>query len=131
LIEESWGFVGEEGFYREGKGVRVKWEFAESVGVVEVAMNVRKQLYSTINDLNSWKLNVEIDGNEESLRELQVSFSYLELPLILTISFSDPPPNPQHFHQRFRTLRDPPSFFSKTHEIQRGKPSNIIQSQRR
>jgi isoleucyl-tRNA synthetase len=74
LIEESWGFVGDKGFYSEGKGEKVKWEFGESVGVVEAAMNVRKKLYSTINDLNSWKLNVEIDGNEESLRELQVSF---------------------------------------------------------
>jgi isoleucyl-tRNA synthetase len=72
MIEESWSFMKDESFYRDGAGELKKWNHAESEEVVNAAMNVKKKLYSTINDLNSWKLNVSIDGNEENLKSLKV-----------------------------------------------------------
>lgn len=73
LVEESWSFVSDASFYRQNVGEPKKWEFAESEMILDNAMEVKKKLYASVKDLNTWKLNVTIDGNEENLRHLKVS----------------------------------------------------------
>lgn len=72
LIEESWSFIKDGSFYREDFGSSKNWRFNDSEEIINAAMNVKKQLFSTMTDINSWKLNVTIDGNEEALRMLKV-----------------------------------------------------------
>lgn len=79
LIEESWSFLKDAPFYSEHVEDIKHWKFDDSEETIISAMVAKKKLHSTINDLNSWKLNVSIDGNEDSLKFLKVSkiFNFL------------------------------------------------------
>lgn len=73
LIEESWSFLRDKSFYINSDKPALSWSFPESDELVNSAIDIRSQLFSTISDLNSWKLNVTIDGSEESLKAIKVS----------------------------------------------------------
>jgi len=69
LIEESWSYLKESSFYRTAaEGTCDKWSFPESVEAINEALDVKRQLYSTISDLNSWKLDVSIESSNSSLK---------------------------------------------------------------
>lgn len=72
LVEESWSYVKDDPFYRDQHGSLKKWRFTESDELVNSAMIVKNQLFSTVKDINSWKLNVTIAGNEDALKTLKV-----------------------------------------------------------
>ena len=70
LIEESWSFIKNESFYRDGNEKMEQWNFAESEDIINSVMVVKRKLYTTVNDLNTWKLQVAIDGNAGNLKTL-------------------------------------------------------------
>lgn len=72
LIEESWSYISENSFYRNDYGNLKKWNFDESENILNSALSVKNQLFSTVKDVNSWKLNVSLSGNEDALRMLKV-----------------------------------------------------------
>lgn len=72
LVEESWSFVKDESFYRDEVKSSVRWEFKHSDDILNDAMEAKRTFYKTIGDINSWKLNVTIEGNEEHLKTLKV-----------------------------------------------------------
>ncbi|CRK90249.1 CLUMA_CG003960, isoform A [Clunio marinus] len=80
LIEESWSYLKDESFYRQNFGELKKWNFKESNEIVNYAMDVRREFYSNIKDLNTWKLNVVISGNNQNLKYLKILHSNMNEP---------------------------------------------------
>ena len=129
LIEESWSFIKDESFYRNNSSRLKKWNFTESEAIVNEAMNVKKQLFSTINDINSWKLNVFIDGNDEALKVLKVRFEDQFLKIVTTnIIFTDFTSTYKSAIKQHRALRVISSFFCHSTELKRIKSSNILRN---
>jgi isoleucyl-tRNA synthetase len=78
LIEESWSHLVSSpphSFYKRARGDDddQTWTFGESREIVEFALSVRRSLYSSLTDMNTLKLNVTIEGNDEDLKRLMVS----------------------------------------------------------
>jgi isoleucyl-tRNA synthetase len=72
LVEESWSYWKDKSFYKHNDYEHKNWSFPHSVEIINSAFNAKKQLYANIKDLNSWKLDVKISGNDEIIKDLKV-----------------------------------------------------------
>lgn len=72
LIEESFSYLKDKSFYKEDDRKLSKWHFPDSVEIINSAFNAKRQLYTNLKDLNSWKIDVKISGNDETIKDLKV-----------------------------------------------------------
>lgn len=74
MVEESWSHLNDQSFYKSKNDLKMtKWEFPDSVRIIENAMHVKKSLYSRIKDLNTWRLDVKLSVNDQMLEDFTVS----------------------------------------------------------
>ncbi|XP_070502687.1 isoleucine--tRNA ligase, mitochondrial [Chironomus tepperi] len=79
LIEESWSYIQPScSFYHSNLSDDQKWNFSDSKIIVDSALGVKKILCSSLTDMNTLKLNVTIEGNDDSLKALKVLHPQLD-----------------------------------------------------
>ncbi|KAG5670873.1 hypothetical protein PVAND_001106 [Polypedilum vanderplanki] len=74
LVEESWNYLESSySFFkrlRNNSDEKTMWNFSESKEIVEFALNLKKSFCSQLTDMNTTKLNVTIEGNDDDLKVL-------------------------------------------------------------
>lgn len=108
LIEESWSYLNPSScsFYKNTFDDQNVWNFSDSKEIVDSAMAVKKILCSSLSDINTLKLNVTIEGNDDNLKMLMVSqkvfllFNLFHFHIFSFISLKASSSNAQHSGSR-------------------------------
>lgn len=60
LVEESWSYYKDESFYKSEIKSKPEWKNENVVETIKTALDLKRNLYKNIKDVNTWLLDVEI-----------------------------------------------------------------------
>lgn len=81
LVEESWGYYKDESFYKTAVTSLPEWKDEPAVKTFEAALDVKRNLYKHIKDVNTWLLDVEIAVPENRMPEILKLHPHTEMPM--------------------------------------------------
>lgn len=70
LVEESWSYYDKDSFYKTEIKSEASWKDKKVVETVQTALELKRNLYKHVKDVNTWQLDVEIDVPENKIEHL-------------------------------------------------------------
>lgn len=70
LVEESWGYYQDESFYKTEIKSNVEWKDEEVVETFQTTLELKRNLYKHIKDVNTWLLDVEINAPDNKFNDI-------------------------------------------------------------
>lgn len=87
LVEESWSYLDRKAFYQNSMKSDFEWRFEESFGIIQKAMEIKRLLGSSVSEVNTWKLDLKVEMNEENFKILKVIKFFVVQKIFIKLLF--------------------------------------------